>query len=168
MSENGQDVTMGNQQERLFFKIGYVLGLIDGEGNLGLRSYRQLNGKTNYSPILQVECTDRKIINQFARYMRDLKLPVYLMEIKARRNYRSSLRFLLKGMKRMKPVLDLLLKYPFAKHKQAEVLKQFINYRKSSDKKYEYGEIEKSLKEKITELNSRGRTESSETIRLTA
>lgn len=157
MSENSQDITMGNQQERMFFKIGYILGLIDGEGNLSLRSYRQLNGRTNYSPILQVECTDRKIINQFAQYMQDLNLPVYLVEIKARRNYRSSLRFLLKGMKRMNPVLDLLLKYPFAKHKQAETLKQFINYRRSSTKKYEYGKIEKSFKDKITELNSKGR-----------
>ena len=33
MSENIQDIIMGNQQERLFFDVGYLLGIIDGEGS---------------------------------------------------------------------------------------------------------------------------------------
>ena len=167
MSKNSQDVTIGNPQERRLFKIGYILGLIDGEGNLGLRSFKQVSGDVNYSPILQVACTDYRIIYKFAEYMDDLGFAVYLCKAKGQKGHKDSLRFLLKGMKRMEPILTLLLKYPFAKHKQAEILKQFIDYRKSDLKKHPYGKVEKSFKEKMTDLNRKGRVESSETIRLT-
>ena len=165
MSDNGQDITIGNQQERQHFKIGYILGLIDGEGHLGLRSDRQANGHITYSPILQVACTDFKIINQFAKYMGELGFSICLYEIKGKGFHRKSLRFYLRGMKRIEPILTLLLQYPFAKHKQAEILKQYIDYRKSNSMKRLYGIVEKSFKDKMTDLNRRASAKSSETIR---
>ena len=124
---------MDNQQERSLFKIGYLLGIIDGEGHLGLRHQWQKGGTVQISPVLQIVNCSEELINLVGGYMKDLGLPVYMIRRKSYRpNQRDTYSILLKGMKRLSRVLDVILKYPFIKSKRAELMKEYINYRLGS------------------------------------
>ncbi len=147
-----------NQQERLSFQIGYLLGIIDGEGHLGLRSQRQRGGTLQISPVLQIVNCEKELIDLVAGYMKELGLPVYIVYRKSNKlHHRDTYAILLKGMKRLSKVLEVIMKYPFVKYKRAKVLKEYIDYRLSRPKKEKYTEKEMEFFKRMTILNTVGR-----------
>lgn len=164
MSKNSQDGAMDNPQERSLFKIGYLLGIIDGEGHLGFRRQWQKNGSLQISPVLQIVNCNKKLIDRTAEYMKDLELPVY---VAARKSYHENDRptwvILLKGCKRLSKVVNVLLQYSFSKFAQAKLIQEYINYRHL---RLRYSKVDLEYFNKMTILNKKG-AKSSETIRLT-
>jgi hypothetical protein len=172
-SKNSQDITIGNPQERRYFYIGYLIGIIDGEG-----AYQLNPDRIYYSPMITIGNTDDKIIELTLEVLTFLGIPCHVWNPKKHgKERRNSRRVYVRGLKNIKLATDIILKYPSAKNERARLLNDFCNYRLlvakgSGDKnqfKTKYSNIEIQFKEKLRKLNSKYKgTESPETIRLTA
>jgi len=162
---------MDNPQERLHFYIGYFLGIIDGEG-----AYQLGPDRKYYSPSININNTDQLVIDRIAEALDYLGLPYFVWHPKRHgKEKRKPIRVVIKGIKRVKRVTDLILKYPSAKKERARLLNEFCKYRLSVPKAggktnqfdTRYSDIERNFKERLRELNSKHKGAiSSETIRL--
>ena len=155
-----------NQQERLHFYIGYLLGVIDGEGSLQLGK----DGRGHYVPLIVINNTNIKIIDLVLEAIKYLGLTAYVWTPKYKKNDNCKLvhRVVIQGIKRIARTLALLQKYKYAKHDRGQILKEFCDYRLSIpiDKKYlnlqylnedkKYGNKEDEFKKKLTLLNRQG------------
>lgn len=172
-----------NQQERLHFYIGYLLGIIDGEGSIQLGK----DGRGHYVPEITIANTNEKIVNLIVEAFKYIGFSIYVWKSSIKGNHKAIYRMTFKGIKRVNNVLKILLQYEFAKKDRAKILKEFCEYRLSIpiDKKYlnlqylneekKYGKIEDEFKKKLTILNMPGirpntrmSALSSETIRFSA
>lgn len=169
MSDNSQDITIGNQQERLFFEIGYLAGMVDGEGacQFGYKYYYK--GCKVYSPRITIFNTNPEIIRLTKEFLDHLEIPYYYWSPKWKeRDQWQGWRVEIGGLKRVKKFTDILLKYPTGKQDRLQVLNDFCNYRLTVNRK-KYGLEEQKFFDKLRELNKlyRGKQkiESSETIR---
>ena len=171
-SNNSKDNTMGDPQERLHFKIGYILGLIDGEGCYQLEH----DGRGHYYPSLTICNTDPLIIDQLKQYLEELNIEYFVWSPKFYgKEKRPYLRLFVKGIRRMKVVLDLVTQYPHAKIERAKILKLYCEYRLAIPKKdlYKNGNHdytkENELRKRLSNLNAKYKgAKSSTTIRSTA
>ncbi len=168
-SKNDQDVTIDNPQERLHFNIGYILGLIDGEGCYQLES----DGRGHFYPSLTISNTDPLIIRSAEQYLKELGIVCWIWSPKFYgKERRPYLRLYVKGIGRMKVLLDLVTKYPHAKLERANILKTYCEHRLAIPVKelYRNGERdhtkEQELRKRLSNLNTKYKgAKSSETIR---
>lgn len=165
-------IKMDYQQERLHFKIGYILGLIDGEGCYQLGH----DGRGHYYPQLIITNTDQLIIETAYKYLKELNIPCWIWSPKKYgKEKRQGMRLYIKGIRRMKRFLDLFFKYPHAKKERAFLIKQYCERRLAIPLKELYlngkhdNSIEIEIRRKLTDLNKKNKGAiSSETIRLTS
>ena len=170
LSKNSKDGTMDNPQERLHFNIGYILGLIDGEGCYQLEN----DGKGHFYPSLVIGNTDPLIIEAGRKCLESLGITCWVWFPKLTgKETRPYQRLYVKGLRRMKELLDIVTLYPHAKIERANLLKEFCELRLSMTNKeiYKNGKHdytkELELKKKLSNLNNRYKgAKSSETIRL--
>jgi len=170
MSDNSQDITMGNQQERLLFKIGYLIGIIDGEGSCQFGYKYLYKGCKVFTPKITIYNTNPAIILQTKTFLDELGFSYYCYATKMHgKEQWLGWRVELIGLKRIKELTDLLLPYPSGKKERLQVLNDFCTYRLSKNKE-KYAEEDQKYFIKLRDLNRlyRGkRAESSETTRFT-
>jgi len=171
MSKNIQDIIMGNQQERLFFDVGYLLGIIDGEGSYQIASGYKYKNYTIYRPRISIYNNNPYIIDKIADILNNLDIKHLKWQPKLHgRDKAIGYRIEVGGIKRIKRLTDFLLKFPSGKLERIKVLNDFCNYRilfKTNKRDGEtYSEKVLEYKNKLNLLNSKYRgTESSETTR---
>lgn len=170
MGDNSQDVTIDNQQERLFFDIGYILGIIDGEGccQFGYKYYYK--GCKVFSPKITIFNSNPSIIEKTKKCLDRLGVSYYCFAVKAHgREVWPGWRVEIAGIGRVEKITNLLLPFPSGKQDRLRILNEFCHYRTGANRT-KYSEIDQSYFIKLRELNKlyRGRTESPETIRSNA
>ena len=107
---------MDNQQERLHFYIGYLLGMIDGEGSYFIATKYKRKGIVYYMPRIFISNSDEKILGITREAMEFLGLPFYFWEARPTTENRKPVHQIrVIGIKRCKRMTDLLLKYPSGK-----------------------------------------------------
>ena len=180
MSDNNQDVTIGNQQERLFFEIGYILAMIDGEGSIGIVPKYKYKGYTVCAPRISIYNNNPYIIQRTINALKYLNIDFaiytprdYHGEDSPHKQKRVCYRIYIEGIKRCKEFTEILLKYPSGKKERLQLLQDFCNHRLSfQENKKEnetYSEKVDEFREQMKALNSEYYgTESSETIRFGA
>lgn len=147
-----------NQQGRSHFYIGYILGLIDGEGCYQLEN----DGKGHFYPSLVISNTNDEIIKMAQSYLRTLGISCWVWSPKlSGKEKRPYQRLYIKGIKRMKKFLDIFTEYPHAKSYQANLLKEYCKLRLSipikelySNGKHDYTK-ELEIKSKLKTLNAK-------------
>lgn len=166
---------MDNQQERLHFYIGYLLGMLDGEGSYFIHTKYSYGGRKYYMPRIFISNSDKQILKMTVQAMKELGLPFYFWEAKNTKKGRKPVHQIrVIGIKRCKKMTDFLKRFPSGKRDRLQVLNDFCTYRLSipqrklqSGHEVTYSDIEEKFHQKIKEFNARGlkSTESSETIR---
>jgi len=171
MSENGQDETMGNQQERLFLDIGYILGMIDGEGAIQISPKYKYKEYTVYAPRISIYNNNPYIIQQTINALKnlDINFAIYTPKLHGGEN-RVCYRIYVEGLKRCKKLTDVLLQFPSGKKERLQLLNNFCNYRLSFTKNKKenetYSEKVEEFRKQLMLLNTEYHgTKSSETIR---
>ncbi len=171
MSNNSQDITIDNQQERLFFDIGYILGMIDGEGCCQFGYKYLYKGCKVFSPKVSIFNSNPIIIQHTKEALDRLGISYYSFAVKMHGRERwPSWRIEIVGLARIKKLTDLLLAYPSGKKERLQVLNDFCNYRLGLNRT-KYSNIDQSYFIKLKNLNKLYRgisTESPETIRSNA
>ncbi len=167
------DETIENQQERLFFDIGYLLGLLDGDGSYQFGRKGRSKKYTIYEPKITLFNNNVFIIQKMINILDRLKIAfqVYAPKIHGKEKSQTY-RISISGIKRVKRFTDLILKFEFGKKERAIILNKYCKLRLSIP----YGDREKYVEEekiyfnKLKKLNQQFRkgTKSPETIRLTS
>ncbi len=141
LGNNVKDVTIDNQQVRFFFDIGYLLGMIDGEGSCQLgRKYASKNGVI-YTPKIGIYNSNPEIIQLIINIFKRNNIAFYFYEPKIHgKENRPCYRVEIIGVKRVKRLTDLLLNFPFGKQERIQILNDFCNYKLSLPKGRGYKE----------------------------
>lgn len=162
---------MDNPQERLHFDIGYLLGLIDGEGSYQLtvdygKRYKG-SRKRYFTPQTSIFNSDPKIIDRCTEILRQLDITFHVWTPKLTKGHTPVTRIVVHGIKRNKKLLDILTQYEHGKLERAKILLAFVDRRLSIPTEElhgiaeSYSELEYELKNKLSmmnkEYNTRGR-----------
>lgn len=160
---------MGNQQERQLFDIGWLVGILDGEGCFSLCKFK--TGRKKQSdyifPQIIIASTSPEITTKAQEILARLEISshiVYYPSKKATQKAYWSIR--VTGIKRIKRFMDVLFNYLECRKAQAKVLKDFVELRIAKPLRAPY-DVEDEMVDAIKLLNQRGTTESSETTRQT-
>ena len=171
MSKNSQNITMGNQQERLFFDIGYILGMIDGEGATQIVSKYKYNGYHVCTPRISIYNSNPFIIQHIVEALQNWNIVFsqYTPPLHGKET-RPCYRIYIEGLKRCKKLTDILLNFPSGKKERIQLINDFCNYRLSFTKNKKenetYSEMVDTFRKRIRLLNAEHRgTKSSETTR---
>lgn len=125
---------MGNPQERLSFELGYIIGLIDGEGSYQLSADINKYGRRYWSPKISIFNCNPIIIERCCEALRTLGVPFHVWAPTMKGNERfPNIRLSIAGIKRCKTIIDTLAAVPHGKSAQAALLKEFIDLRLSVD-----------------------------------
>ena len=171
MSNNSQDITIGNQQERLFFDIGYILGMIDGEGSYQIAPKYKYKNYTMYAPRISIYNNNPHIIQQTINALKNWNIifSVYAPPLHSGET-RVCYRIYIEGIKRCKKLTDILLQFPSGKKERVQLINDFCNYRLSFSKNKKENETYsykvEAFRKQISLLNAEYHgTKSPETIR---
>jgi len=148
--KNTEDI-MDNQQERP--SLDWIAGFIDGEGNLSLYKHNQ---QKVYVPRLIITNTHKDTVLLISTTLKEYGIGNYIRTTKKRSpKHKTRYDICVVGMKRMNKLLNLITHKLFLKRKQAEIIRDFINYRLLVGKGKHYDEKEASYREALTkEINS--------------
>ncbi len=168
------DRTIENQQERLFH-IGYLLGMLDGEGAVQFNCKHISKGRRYYTPKISVSNNNPLIIQQTIDSLKYLEIPFHVWTPKRTYGHEARVmyRITIAGIKRCQRFIDIVWEHSFGKKERVGVIKEYISQRekipptqKQSGHEISYGEKEYYLVEKLKNLNLEyNGTVSSETTR---
>lgn len=151
---------LDNQQERQFFNIGFLVGMLEGEGCLTIN---KTVSPTKYLVYISITGKNKQLMEKVAEIASELNLPFHF------RNYRQVCTIQVSGMSRCKKWLDLVYPYLIGKKPQADILLEFIALRDRVMSLHPYNkpysQKEYDLKELLKRYNARQRIESSTTAR---
>jgi len=158
---------MDNQQANVTdLEIGWVVGLVDGEGSFFLngrnhQGNRPHTKKYQISPFVHITNQSVPILNKLTDILDRLGLAYYVQwQESTRRNgefTRYSWILWIAGFKRIERFLNIFQPYIIGKSKQADILRDFINSRKShldGKPSAPYTEDEIGMIDKIKTLNN--------------
>jgi len=123
-----------NQQQRLKARLGWMAGIIDGEGMITVVKAHRGH---SFQPRISVSNTDLKIIEEAASISHDYKLPYYIRSISYKTNNEIRIKYELVfgGMKRCIKVLPIFIPYLIGKKDIACRLFEWCQYRLSVGRK---------------------------------
>ena len=147
---------MGNGQSagKDSFSVGWLTGIIDGEGWLILN--RQLLSSKNYRyvPVIGMNTTSDKIADEFHRLLRVLNVGVWrgLRHFKNPKHKKQH-QFNVRGFKRCLLLIELIDGRLIEKQTQLDLLKEYIMFRLSLPLKSPCGTLEDEYYQKLKGLN---------------
>lgn len=175
--DNLKDETMENQQVTPE-ELGWLAGIIDGEGYLGINYQKDKRRKkgsyTSLTPCLHISNTDEEIILKSQNIVRKLGVNPYIRATKGKNlNSKDQYRIQIKNMAKMKIILNAMLPHLTGiKQERARLVLEFIEIRKSAPWKWirpdnatnqsgaikPYSEKEWEIYRKCKAIQSRGKT----------
>ena len=144
--DNMSDVTMGDQQITTA-EIGWLAGIIDGEGNLDLNHrcglHRQGRGTWNWDrPRIIIGNTDAIMIQKISEIYSKIGCKFWYSLLKRQQeSHKTCMLIITIGIGNVSKVLSIIYPYLTAKKLQAEVLLDYCNWRTramQSDKKEDW------------------------------
>lgn len=160
---------MDNQQLSSEAKLGWLAGIIDGEGciQLAKQKYRD---KIHYRPQLVIGNTSKEIIEAIVSIAQEHNLPVYLMNrMYAAKNSTSTTAVVqIMGLRRVQKWLSLIKPYLFGKRRQASIVLRYIDHRLSQPYPFPnadtFGEIDIAFRSELDTENHRYRTRTAQRL----
>ena len=151
---------MGDQQKSLQCSdLGWLAGIIDGEGCITLGRQKRRKNHIQYEPKVDIANTDIRIINRAREVLQGLGVGSYTLTRKTSAGneiYHLSCN----GFKRCKRLIANILPFLVSfKRERAILVLEFIAWRESLPEKAPYGEKEAALYEAIKVLNAQSTVE---------
>lgn len=150
---------MGNQQAKPNFEIGWLVGIIDGEGWIMLaKAVNHPSGNIRYIPTIGVNATDKSMIDEMSRILDKHQVGHWIGKKEAqKKKWKDQWQLIIRGFKRSRKMLDLLGDSLIVKQDRADVLRKFIQFRSKLNNHDAYGEKEKQFFQELKRLNRRGK-----------
>ena len=153
-SPNGSDNPTGadNQQERLAL-LGYLAGIIDGEGWVGISKTKRADVRAGFIflPQISIHMVGKDAIEHIDATFRKVDLPSYYVHRK------DTSQWTVNGYKRVVEVLEVLLPYLHIKRRQGELILAMNDLRSQRHHHSSPTELEHEIRAWICQLNSKGK-----------
>ena len=143
-----------NQQERRTFQLGWLIGLVEGEGCITLSRGAVTKTKfgTKIQPYMSITNTNDQLMQRAVEVIKELDLPFHLAMRK------GVIRIEIYGQGRVKKWLTLITPYLVGKKEQAKLVLKFIALREKVIEKHPfhkpYSLEEVALWDSIHEINA--------------
>lgn len=150
---------MGDTRSQSAGNVMWLAGFIDGEGCIG---FNKVSSKKDFHyPHLCIVNTHKPTIERIATILSSLGIRYWIASptVRQKTKYKQDWQVIIRGLRRVKPLLELITPYLFTKQAQAKVVLEFTNHRLSLPHKAPYGETEHRLIALSHELNHRGPSE---------
>jgi len=150
------DETIDYQQTKSLFDIGWMVAILEGEGYFGLAKQLLPSHHYRYKPTIGINNTSLKLIEQIEEILKKWQIGYW----KSKRNFqykKDQFLIVIQGYKRGGKLLSIILPYLNAKKPQADILWNYIQYRKPLNNHDFCGEEEDSFYQRIKELNKKGK-----------
>ena len=121
---------MGNQQGNVSFNIGYLLGIIDGEGTISLakcKGYKK--GTFKISPLISITNTDKRITDLCINALNLINIPHFITSSQKTKSNKIIYKIIIGGLKRVDKFIKQINGYYFAKGDRLEIVRKFIDSR---------------------------------------
>jgi len=146
---------MDNQQERLEFEIGWLMGVWESEGWYSLRScFLDGDRLQRYRPEIGITNTDSVFLEKVESILRKLNLPFWRTKWSPETKKRPRSMIKIDGVRRCKKFIDRLFPYAVTKRDRLTILKEFIDYRLSLNIRAPYGKKEHTWYQQLRLLNA--------------
>jgi len=149
-----------NQQAKSFFNLGWIVAILEGEGWFILNRRKQRDKYYVYTPVIGLNSTSQKLINQLGEILKEWNVGYWtskrkFLETKNKDQYVVNIR----GFKRCSKLLEKIIPHLNEKKSQAELLKEFIDYRMQfyNNRHNHCGEKEEEYRQKLQWLNRKGK-----------
>lgn len=166
MGKNPEDVTIGDQAGK---RVAWLAGFIDADGSIGL--HRQANrGNVNYVPSISMVTSCFKTSQHLASLLDEIGIGHYITKrVPPNKTWSAVWVIEVRGMLRAIKLLPIISDYLVTKKDEADIVNQFISYRKSISKKTPYGEFEEDCRIRLRAIKgNRNATQAPETVRGTS
>lgn len=148
-----------NQQANPNYEIGWLVGIIDGEGWVILgKALNYPSKRYRYIPTVGINSTSPLIIGECHRILDKYNVGHWIQQSKIRNvKWKDQWVCVIRGYKRIKQILPIIKDRLIAKSQQANILYDFIQYREKLNNWDIYGEIEDNFYQEIKRLNRKGK-----------
>jgi len=123
----------GNQQERRFVELGWIAGIIDGEGHIGInfiKNYAQGAHHWCFVARLVVGMTHFETIRTLEKLLKQNDIGCHIHERKKQSlKHKPCLILTVNGLRRMNKFLDLIKSYLVTKKLPASIMHTWIKHR---------------------------------------
>ena len=138
--------------------ISWLAGFVDGEGSIGFD--KATSKKDLHYPTITITNTHLPTIERIATILSTCGIRFWVSTPNHRNSKWKSYRVVvIRGLRRVKPFLELIIPYLYTKKEQALKVLEFANYRLSLPPKAPYGDKEKEMIAALRKLNYRGPSE---------
>lgn len=147
---------MDNQQVT-DFDLGWLVGIIDGEGCFSLNESNSWGGRYTYIlPAVYIVNTKDSIIDKAASILKRLNIPHYVQVMTRAKHQKPAKRLNINGFKRVQKFLEVLASYFETRKDQVQCLVKFIALRLTKDEAAPLAVEEWEIYHELRELNKRG------------
>lgn len=152
------NVTMDNQQANTYFKIGWITGILEGEGWFILNRQLLPSGNYRYVPVIGMNNTSEEVVQRYANILKEWDIGIWIgkrkfLETKNKDQWITNVR----GFQRCKKFISVIKPYLQHKIRQLELLEEYIEHRNGLGKDDPCGAYEESIFKKVQELNRKGK-----------
>lgn len=154
-------VEMDNSQERTF-EIGWLVAMIEGEGNISL-AWSGKKNNAQLQPRIQITNTDKLVLDKAAEISNKYNIGCYINWRHVGKPKQTGVAMWI-GNKRVHAILKLITPYLLGKKERAELLQSYIERRfsfySSNNKDTRLTQVDKDIFLKMRELNgNKGRVD---------
>ena len=151
---------MGNQQAKVSEReIGWLCGMVDGEGSLMIVQNQSCKNNTRWVPRITIVGTHTQTLNYLSNLLDNIELPYHIswrLHNISRASKKASLHswdLRVQGFKRVIRWLNTITPYLITKQRQAEFLLDFCNSRINQNHLDEYTPEQVKLIQTIRGMN---------------
>lgn len=161
---------MDNHAGNRDFVLGYVCGMVDGEGTIGIHR-GSIKYDQHFKAVIKIYNTNPDIVQAVHQYLEILEIPHHIRKAIPRigtKVYKPLYSLTIEGFKRVKTALEILVQGLAGKKLQAELLLEICNLRLNTpmtggNQNRLWTSQQLELVAKIKELNQRKSVDSSQT-----
>lgn len=139
------------------FELGWLIGIIDGEGCFSLNENKSWGGKYTYIiPSITIVNTKDEIIDKASSILKRLGIPTYVGIMTRAKHQKSAKRVVVNGYKRIEKFLQVLSKYFECRKSQVNCLVKYVALRNTKPEAAPLDVAEWEIYLELRELNKRG------------
>jgi hypothetical protein len=122
---------MDNQQESLrLLNLGWLAGIIDGEGTVTLRLHRRKNNtRTMITPTVTMVNTDKTLIDKYIEILKEYDIACWVTYYEKTSNWKARWKVEITGLRRCVKALPVFKDILVAKKELANIVFEWCEYR---------------------------------------
>jgi hypothetical protein len=166
LGDNQGDITMDNQQPSISaFELGWMCGIIDGEGCFGI--WKRGGERQDFKPGFRMANTSKELVETFCKLLDNLECAYHITHYNPRSETTKEYWVVtIEGFRRLQKFLPLVKDFLVEKKQQANLIHEWIEGRATKWHRAPYSDRELKIVSLLSKKNFRGkRNEGSTTIR---